>query len=214
MTERNCGYCGKVIPRYDVKDCSYKSPWEPILDAKFKGVGERFKMNKMIGKISNKDWSLAKDDATHVTKFGVFYKYEANKCYVYGTSGEYWSESENGSRWLEDNLISKEEDLEMGKKEDKTVKDLGVGVFVRWHYSADPYVFLDKDTLLSFSTGDKFLRDVGFTDKSLTEASWSYTFDGEYTPIVKETEADIKIKELEATIALAQKQLQEYKGMK
>lgn len=50
---------------------------------------------------------------------------------------------------------------------------------------------------------------------------WSYTYDGEYTPIVKETEAERKIKELEETVKsatqtleLAQKQLQEYKEMK
>ena len=33
--------------------------------------------------------------------------------------------------------------------------------------------------------------------------SWSYTYNGEYTPIVKETEAERKIKELEETIELS-----------
>ena len=64
MIEHDDGYYGKVIPIYGVKDCSYKSPWEPILDAKFKGVEEKLKMNKMIGK-SGFNWLLAPNTATH-----------------------------------------------------------------------------------------------------------------------------------------------------
>ena len=53
---------------------------------------------------------------------------------------------------------------------------------------------------------------IGFKDI----ISWSYTYDGEYIPIIKEpvpTPAQLKIKELKETIANASKQLQELEEM-
>lgn len=166
-------------------------------------------MSKIIGK-SGVDWSKAPDGATHY-KHNLFYRQHLS---VWECHNDYWLKSSHVDSWFKD-AVSKEEDLGMNsKKEDKTVADLDIGIFVKWPSSSCCYVFIDKDTLLSFETGNKFHKSVGFTDESLAKAYWSYTYNGEYTPIVKESEADIKIKELEETIALAQKQLQEYKEMK
>ena len=209
MVGHDDGYYGKVIPRYDLKDCSYESPWEPILDAKFKGVGEKFKMNKMIGVKSGVDWSKAPEGTTHY-KHNLFYRQHAG---VWECHNDYWLKSSNVDSWFND-AVSKEEDLGMDKKEVKSVSDLTVGMFVRTPYVRDPYLICDihgdqVDTILI--DHDMFT----YRNSPVTAfESWSYTYSGEYTPIVKETEAEIKIKELEATIALAQKQLQEYKGMK
>jgi hypothetical protein len=181
-------------------------------------------MSNLIGRKSKKDWRLAKDDATHVTKFGVFYKYEDNKCYVYGTRGEYWSESENGSRWLEDNLISKDEDLEMYKKEISCIEDLQTGMFVFMQGGHSAYVNIDDRGRIGFLFTNQH-SDVNYTmqsafdgleyspNKDISITHWGYSLAGERY-LVATSEADIKIKELEATIALAQKQLQEYKEMK
>lgn len=165
-------------------------------------------MSQTTGK-SGVDWSEAPEGATHY-KHRLFYRQHLG---VWECHNDYWLKSSNVDSWFKD-AVSKEEDLRMDKKEEKTVKDLDVGVFIKWDGSASPYVFIDTDTLLSFSTGDKFVRDEGFTDRTLAQAFWSHTYSGEYTPIMKETEAERKIKELEDTIELAQKQLQEYKGMK
>lgn len=184
-------------------------------------------MSNMIGKISKKDWSLAPADATHITKIGNFYKCEGEMWYVYDIGGEHWGKSANNYLWLKDNLILKEEDLEMTKVVGG-IEDFEIGMFLK--DASGNIVVVSRSC---GSIADKLFYtcvDMGETGVARNAAGgqyydrfthWSYTYDGEYTPIVKETEAERKIKELEETVKsatqtleLAQKQLQEYKEMK
>ena len=182
-------------------------------------------MNKMIGKISNKDWSGAPEGATHTFRHKYedahqqdgYYKLKDGKIYYWRTLGDWWDTTTHSHLELAVYCVSKEEDLEMNTKEVakqvSCIEDLEVGMFFK----------TDMSHILITSKG--FGKVCGLCVKSGMGAtyttdgftclrSWSYTYTGEYTPIVIVSEADIKIKELEATIALAQKQLQEYKEMK
>jgi uncharacterized protein RhaS with RHS repeats len=97
----------------------------------------------------------------------------------------------------------------MNKKIVSSIKDLEVGMFLE--SISNTYVVTS-------------IQDGTFTvvvlvncnyhyDKQRLESfkSWSYTYNGEYTPIVKEDPKDLKIRELENTIAEATKQIQELK---
>lgn len=178
-------------------------------------------MNKMIGKISKKDWSVAPEGATHTFRQKYedarqqdgYYKLKDGKIYYWRTVGDWWDATTHSHLELAVYCVSKEEDLGMDKKEVKSVSDLTVGMFLRTPYVRDPYLICDIhgdqiDTVLI----DHDMFTYRNSPVSAFE-SWSYTYNGEYTPIVKETEAEIKIKELEATIALAQQKLQDYKRM-
>lgn len=174
-------------------------------------------MSKMIGKISGADWSEAPEGATHY-KHSVFYRQHQGVWeYLYKT---WWIKSSNNSNtnsWFK-NAVSKDEDLQMNTKEVSkqvsSIEDLELGMFLRVDHGSSPYVICELTpnniSVVIVGSYPHTYNNTNFSNYS----SWSYTYNGEYTPIVKETEADIKIKELEATIELAQKQLQEYKGMK
>lgn len=175
-----------------------------------------------IGNISGANWVNAPEGATHVRSDNAgWYRYDcATELYLLSSRGEdrsMYASVEDFNSAGGAKLISKEEDLGMNTKEVSKqvscIEDLEVGMFFK----------TDMSHILITSEG--FGKVCGLCVKSGMAAtyttdgftclrSWSYTYAGEYTPIVKETEAEIKIRELEATIALAQKQLQEYKGMK
>ena len=184
-------------------------------------------MNKMIGKISNKDWSGAPEGATHTFRHKYedahqqdgYYKLKDGKIYYWRTLGDWWDTTTHSHLELAVYCVSKEEDLRMDKKEVSKqvscVEDLEVGMWLKsdigqkcvvWHNNRDL-------TLNVVAVGIDFAH-IHHRAALNSFVSWSYTYNGEYTPIVKETEAEVKIRELEATIALAQKQLQEYKGIK
>lgn len=178
-------------------------------------------MSKNSIGISGIDWSGFPDDATHFKaglayrKIGVVWEY---------FKVDYWCQSSNNDYWFKD-ALTKEKDLEMDKKEVakqvRSVDDLELGMFLKSETGNVVVVTRDAwrgNNLKFFSCSNMANAQVAqngagkeFYDKF---HSWSYTYSGEYTPIIKETEAERKIKELEATIELAQKQLQEYKGMK
>lgn len=191
-------------------------------------------MGNMIGKVSKKDWSLAPKQATHYFPRDDSW-YDASdlenvRFLVFSRRGnEHWGSS---SCWYnasyQDKFISKEEDLGMDKKEDKVVTkqvrgvdDLELGMFLKSETGNVVVVTqaVGKDLHIEFfSCSNMANANVArngagreFYDKF---NSWSYTYNGKYTPIVKETEAERKIKELEATIELAQKQLNELKEIK
>lgn len=183
-------------------------------------------MSNSIGLKSGKDWIKAPDGATHVRDDGVsWYKYEKGRLYYdpyfAPFMGNGWSVSgyanvESFNREDGAKLISKEEDLGMNKetKVVKGIEDLEDGLFFRTD-TGYTYVVLygdgvEKQCWNMYNCNSAVWGVTGF-DKII---SWSYTYNGEYIPIVKETEEERKIKELEATIELAQKQLQEYKRMK
>ena len=166
-------------------------------------------MSNMIGK-SGVDWSECVDASYY--KSGLFYKVIGGDWHYWGGS-VVWMPSSNCNSWFND-ALSKEEDLQMNVKTKvvKGIEDLEVGMFL--------YNNINKYCVLGVTGGkvDSIILtgSIHNTYNSSFDCFdlWSYTYNGEYTPIVKETEAEKKIKELEATIALAQKQLEEYKDMK
>lgn len=175
-------------------------------------------MKSLIGK-SGVDWSKAPEGTTHY-KHSLFYRQHAG---VWECHNDYWLKSSNIDSWFKD-AVSKEEDLEMNKKEVSKqvscIEDLEVGMFIKGTNNIIRVIIAvvgNKIKTCTFTMSAVILDTCRVNDywdwREVVDA-WSYTYSGEYTPIVKETEADIKIKELEATIGLAQKQLQEYKGMK
>lgn len=166
-------------------------------------------MSNTIGK-SGLGWASAPEGATHY-KEGIFY-------YNWRGKWKYWDivwyTSVCPSEYFED-AISKEEDLAAPIKTVSSVEDLEVGMFIRDRQGNIRVIV--SDTPLAFcstSNAIPYCSEVTDTFSNNCMAGWSYTYNGEYAPIVKESEADIKIKELEETIKLAQKQLEEYKGMK
>jgi len=188
-------------------------------------------MSNMIGK-SGADWSKAPFGATHVREFlDGWYQVQGGNLFVLYSDSTRTSSSFND---VEDynssggcKLISKEEDLGMDKKEVtkqvRSVDDLEVGMFLQGNNYKWVVLGVEDDSisLISPEDGDDtisywpqtFIDDLSVFSNAFK--AWSYTYNGEYTPIVKEiveTEAERKIKELEATIELAQKQLQEYRG--
>lgn len=163
--------------------------------------------------MSTINWHRLPKDATHlhIVADVAYRKYEGAWWAYMGHHG--WCKTVETDLWIQSYCASKDEDLEMnGKKVVRGIEDIEIGMFLH----NGTYSFFVSDIKGEFISAllldrDRFLfKQSGLTDFE----SWSYTFNGGYTPIVKETEAEIKIKELEATIALAQKQLQEYKGMK
>lgn len=174
----------------------------------------------MIGKISGIDWSTAPLGTTHafrkVTSICQWYKFLNNKYHYYNWVG-LWRESYNYYSWCVENLISKEEDLGMNIKQVKSIADLEVGMFLK-KANTEYIRLIIGVNVESFET--VLINDSG-TEWQWEELkdfiSWSYTYNGDYTPIVKEvlpTPEQLKIKELEETIANASKQLQELKEIK
>jgi hypothetical protein len=188
-------------------------------------------MNKMVGKISNKDWDKAPEGATHTFRHKYedahpqdgYYKLKDGKIYYWRTVGDWWDATTHSHLELAVYCISKEEDLRMNVKTKvvKGVEDLELGLFLKDDSGNIVVVTRNcgkvsgKSFYTCCNTGNGNVAQNGAGETFYNNfISWSYTYSGEYTPIVKETEAEKKIKELEATIALAQKQLEEYKEMK
>lgn len=187
-------------------------------------------MNKMIGKISGADWSKAPEGATHykskpLNSEACWYKISSDKATYWNNPYKEWDYSFDWAKQDKYTFVSKEEDLEMGKKEVSKqvscIEDLEVGMFFKTD-SHHHILITSKGTMSVHGWCVKSGMSSTYTTEGFSYIqSWSYTYTGEYTPIVKETEAEIKIKELEDTISsanksieLAQKQLQEYKEMK
>lgn len=184
-------------------------------------------MSEIIGK-SGFDWGNIHTSITHIARDSVGY--------VYGyfiKDGKLY-ESFRGSlpvvvtNYCGDKLISKEEDLGMNKKEVlkqvSCIEDLQTGMFVFMQGGYSAYVNKDDRGRIGFlftnqHSGVNYVMQSGFDgleyspNKDINITHWGYSLEGERHPVAT-SEAKIKIKELEATIALAQKQLQEYKGMK
>ena len=98
--------------------------------------------------------------------------------------------------------ISKEEDLGM----QKTVNDIDVGIFLKFTGSDHTWIRLEGNLCASLATGVRFTLSDYIHDLE----SWSYTYNGEYTPFAPvETEEDKKLEALKATIEQAQKQIDE-----
>ena len=181
-------------------------------------------MSKTTGK-SGVDWSKAPEGATH---YKIFPKGQTTLWYK---EGMYW-DSDNkkyypSQGWFTNNyykFITKEEDLEMDEKEISCIEDLQTGMFVFMQDGYSAYVNIDDRGRIGFlftnqHSAVNYVMQSGFNgleyspNKDFSITHWGYSLAGERYPVAT-SEADIKIKELEATIALAQKQLQEYKGMK
>ena len=178
-------------------------------------------MSNMIGKKSGVDWSKAPESAQYYCiKTKNWYKYYDNDWYYalgLDSSERAWGISSNlryknlneGLRSSENNLISKEGDLKVSKTV-SSIEDLEIGMFLK--IRSYTYVIIAH-------YGTNFT--VAIVDRSNTEypmqtldifESWSYTYNGEYTPIVKEpveTEAQKKAKELQKVLDDAQKSITE-----
>jgi hypothetical protein len=164
-------------------------------------------MNNMIGK-SGKDWGRAPEGATHVY-VELFYRFRDDSWEYFSDDRSSWVKSQNADTWNNEKLISKEEDLEMNKKIVSSIKDLEVGMFLESISNTYVVTSIQDGTF----TVVVLVNGNYHYDKQRLESfkSWSYTYNGEYTPIVKEDPKDLKIRELENTIAEATKQIQELK---
>lgn len=169
----------------------------------------------MIGK-SGIDWSKAPKDATHYKvkpegSLACWYKarFYWEDAYDRWDMSSDWS---NTSGTFE--FIPKKEDLEMSKEVTKQVsgiKDLEVGMFLRHKEPTMCYLVV---SLKPFMVCAMSLGCGVYSQSDLDNfKAWSYTYNGEYTPIVQQSETDIKIKELEETITQASQQLQELKEL-
>ena len=157
-----------------------------------------------IGKISGVDWGHAPEGATHLSPASYHWRrISGNEVYYWNSSTSNWKELYSVSMVR---YISKEEDLGM----QKTVNDIEVGLFTKDSYG-HIRVILSREGgnlrwfyfPLNMTTNGK-LYEFNQTD------SWSYTYDGPYTPFVStETEEDKKLRELKETISQAQKQIDE-----
>jgi len=165
-------------------------------------------MTNMIGK-SGVDWSKAPEGATHRNKnhpntnLREWYKEDGSEF------GQVWWEREE--RWMVMNssrceCISKEEDLPVVKqvaKQVKAIEDLEVGMFLKGDGDAIIRLIIraDRQSFRTYgmSTGSEATRSTldDFTH-------WSYTYAGEYTPIIKETAKEKAIKAAQEEITQAQ----------
>jgi len=177
-------------------------------------------MGNMIGK-SGINWANAPEGATHyINLTSHFYKKFDGRWVCTADKGVMWTYSECSNESILKWAISKKEDLEMGKiKVVKSIEDLEVGMFIISSYE-DKYLVLVKNS--EAVHGIRLDNKVNFTctyEGYNLLKSWSYTYDGEYTPIIKESEEDKRIKELQntidkaqATLAEAQEQIKRIKG--
>jgi len=173
-------------------------------------------MSKTTGK-SGVDWSKAPEGATH---YKIFPKGQLSLWYK---EGMYW-DSDNkkycpSQDWFTKNyykFITKEDDLEMYKqvvKQVSSVGDLETGMFVFMQDGYSAYVNKDYSGKVGFlythgHTDMNYLMSMNYRglvytpnpDVNITH--WGYSLNGERYPVAT-SEADIKIKELEATIAAA-----------
>jgi hypothetical protein len=174
----------------------------------------------MIGK-SGTDWSKAPKGATHKrnTLSGNFYKL-SNNSLEYWDDGytnihnHAWRNSQHNVDYLS-TMVSKEEDLKMDKaKEVRSIADLEVGMFLESVHSSGIRVVTgtQADTFETYYF--HWRSNTSWCEAELLSGfkSWSYTYKGEYTPIIKESEKDKKLKELEETIAAAKRQIKELTG--
>ena len=168
-------------------------------------------MSNMVGKKSGKDWSEAPPDATHYnTLSGNFFKKLG--CVWY------WSDRFSKRGWVQfgstqmallPKLISKEEDLGMAKKIVKGIDDLEIGMFLS--NTINKYCVLGVtggkvDTIILTS----IIHHIYNSDFNAFD-SWSLTFEGEYTPVARETKQEKTIRELEETTNKAKQQIKELK---
>ena len=109
-------------------------------------------------------------------------------------------------------------------KEVSCIEDLQTGMFVFMQGGYSAYVNIADCGGIGFLFTNQHMdvnhvMQSGFNgleytpNEDISITHWGYSLVGRRFPVTT-SEADIKIKELEATIALAQKQLQEYKEMK
>lgn len=133
--------------------------------------------------------------------------------YYYNSNSNDWCRSLNSTAWFKDS-VSKEDDLKMSKEAGKQVsciEDLEIGMFLK-HIVPDNYYLVVSLTPLGLKS---VTESTGvYTQSDLSNFSaWSYTYKDNYQPFIKVSETDIKIKELEDTIAQAQQQLKELKEL-
>lgn len=157
-----------------------------------------------IGKISGKDWSKAHEEATHVapSRFGM---YDSWTCFYKQEDGIWYFDTNDRGNWdISVNAnhpgfkpISKEEDLGMNKQV-KSIEDLSVGMFVKGKSGGIYLITSIREKGKSFNLYEFDSRDLGVLSYFECYTHWSYTYNGEYTPIVKETEQELKLKELES----------------
>lgn len=176
----------------------------------------------MIGTKSGVTWEFANCSATHY-KAGLFYRCKDGE-WEYKEYGD-WTKSSNSPDWFKD-AISKEEDLKMNKqvvKQVSCVGDLETGMFVFMQDGYSAYVNKDYSGKVGFlythgHTDMNYLMSMNYRgleykpnpDVNITH--WGYSLNGERYPVAQ-SQTDIKIKELEDTIAQASQQLKELKGL-
>lgn len=115
------------------------------------------------------------------------------------------------------------------KKEVKSIEDLEIGMFIKDSNSIRVILKISDDTIKTAIYSDCVLDNyiVNVFSKNDFERiimSWSYTFKGVYTPVIKKpvpTAEQLKIKELEKSIenahrqiAFASKQMEELKELR
>jgi hypothetical protein len=171
------------------------------------------------------DWHDAPNGATHRHKrTHMFYKKERDNLFYWATDAKFWCRSSYHMSHLEaTNFISKEEDLKMKITSKTNIKDLPSGIFLKdrkgdvsvWngrtlcvispkHSQVD---YWSEEHILEF-TGLKYTRN---SDNDLV--AYSYEYGGAYSDIKHPSKKEIKIEELEKTIAQAQEQIKQLKQL-
>jgi hypothetical protein len=175
-------------------------------------------MTNMIGK-SGVDWSKAPEGSTHRninhgkmfdghrewykdddTEFGQVY-WPEDKCWV-------------AMKNKRCKCISREEDLPVVKQV-KTIADLEVGMFLKNTDGVIRLLLRQPGNLSQFITlnmDTKVESRWTTPELELQVDSWSYTYAGEYTPIIKETAKQKAIKAATEEIIQAQKALDSAKS--
>lgn len=177
-------------------------------------------MTNMIGKITGADWSDAPEYATHraLKDSGAGHKWlrkTKDNLYFYNVVESSWikyDDKDMGDRHIQKS-ISREKDLGMTKqvsKQVKTIADLEVGMFLKDIDGTTRLVVMVLDgDIKTFNIATRV--ETRWTEDSFSQPdmfnSWSYTYTGEYTPIIKETAREKAIKAATQEIIQAQQAL-------
>ncbi len=153
------------------------------------------------------DWSKAPEGATHFCPNGVINKWYCQDQYrnwLRWSEGE-WKPSSNSQYYIKQ-YIPRQPTW-------KSLKDVPVGTFLK-NEAGDTYMWNSRTLCIcnpNHGQNDSWEIEsvenfIGFTYKygPYSLISYSYTYNGEYLPLVVETEEDKQIKQLQATIDEAQ----------
>jgi hypothetical protein len=171
----------------------------------------------MIGKITKSDWSKAPEFSTHYcTKNRNWYMWLNGGSLYHNFLGD-WVVSKRPINYFKGFLISKEEDLQMSKettKRVKSVEDLPQGALVITKDESRGFVKDGRIVWMNSSNSPfhyyKGFKHTGNGGLTIVSYSLGHTFSylSEFIAVSKESETDIKIRELENTINQASAQIQ------